>query len=165
MRFFASDCYRDWMKQVSTDTSQTSRSLCDILTINLKFSYMFKPMSIRVASVVSIILSIIGLLLSFLLFKYSRFAAAMGVCSWGILIWASIIGYKLSKYKLYEEEYKKVGLRVYAIIICFMIFLFFEVIVGFIISVLILSTLWALKSNYDDWEPTEQLEIKDQEQC
>ena len=120
-------------------------------------------MAIKAASIISIILSLIGLLLSIFLFKYAGIAGAVGIASWSILIWASIIGYKLSNYKLYVEEYKKVALRVYAIIVCFILFLFVGIVVGLIISVLILSTLWSLKGNYDDWEPTDPMELNEQE--
>jgi hypothetical protein len=76
----------------------------------------------------------------------------MGIVSWAILLWASIIGYQLcSSYKLYDEEYKKVGIRIYAIIVAFILFFFVGVIAGLAVSVILLSTLWALKKNYDEW--------------
>ncbi|KIC92891.1 hypothetical protein OI18_20995 [Flavihumibacter solisilvae] len=80
----------------------------------------------------------------------------MGIISWSLLIWASVIGLQLSRYKLYEDEYRKVAIRIYAIIGCFLLFLFVGIIVGLVISAIILSMLWALKSNYDDWVPSEQ---------
>jgi hypothetical protein len=82
----------------------------------------------------------------------------MGIISWAILLWASIIGYKLcSSYKLYDDEYKKVGIRIYAIIIAFILFFFVGLVAGLVVSVVLLSTLWALKSNYDDWDNSDTL--------
>ena len=120
---------------------------------------MFRPKAIRIASIIALILSVLGLLLCILIFNYAGFSAPMGIMSWSILIWASIIGFQLSKYKLYDEEFKKVGIRIYAIILSFVLFFFVGIIIGLAISVIILSMLWALKSNYDDWVPTEQENI------
>ncbi|WP_332736242.1 hypothetical protein [Flavihumibacter sp.] len=124
---------------------------------------MFRPKAIRIASIIALILSVLGLLLCILIFNYAGFSAAMGIMSWSILIWASIIGFQLSKYKLYDEEFKKVGIRIYAIILSFVLFFFVGIIIGLAISVIILSMLWALKSNYDDWVPTEQENIVESE--
>ncbi|WP_039143639.1 hypothetical protein [Flavihumibacter solisilvae] len=117
---------------------------------------MFSPKAIRIASIIALLLSVTGLLLCILLFNYSGASAAMGIISWSLLIWASVIGLQLSRYKLYEDEYRKVAIRIYAIIGCFLLFLFVGIIVGLVISAIILSMLWALKSNYDDWVPSEQ---------
>ena len=68
-------------------------------------------------------------------------------------IWASIIGYKLcTTYKLYEDEYKKVAITIYLISVAFILFLFIGLVIGIISSVVLLSTLWGLKRNYDEWE-------------
>jgi hypothetical protein len=119
---------------------------------------MFQKKTIKLFSIIAIILSSLGLLFSVLgtwLMQGERttFAFFMGIVSWAILLWASIIGYKLcSSYKLYDDEYKKVGLRIYAIIVAFILFFFVGLIAGIAISVIILSTLWGLKRNYDEWD-------------
>ncbi len=119
---------------------------------------MFKRETVKAFSVVAIILSVIGLLISilgtFLLTQSgSTLAFIVGMISWAFLVWASIIGYKLcSSYKLYEEEYKKVGIRIYLIIIAFVLFFFAGLIIGFALSVILLGALWGLKRNYDEWE-------------
>lgn len=77
---------------------------------------------------------------------------------WVILLWASIIGYQLcTSYKLDEEEYKKVGIRVYLIIVAFVLFFFVGLVIGLALSFILFATLWALKRNYDEWESSNSL--------
>jgi hypothetical protein len=119
---------------------------------------MFSQSTVRVFSIVAIILSSIGLLLSVagtILLGRAHFNLAffLGIISWLLLLWASVIGYQLcSSYKLYEDEYKKVGIRVYLIILAFVLFLFFGLVIGLVLSVVLLTALWSLKRNYDEWE-------------
>ena len=118
---------------------------------------MFQKKTVKTFSIVAIILSVSGLLLSvtgaFFIHNNRTFAFFMGIVSWAILLWASIAGYKLcTSYKLDDEEYKKVGLRIYAIIIAFILFFFIGIVAGIAISVIILSAIWGLKRNYDEWE-------------
>ena len=103
------------------------------------------------------VLSVIGLLLSLLLVGKSG-SFIMGIVSWSLLIWASYIGFQLSSYKLYEEEYKKVGLRIYAIIAAFIAFLTFGFIIGMVLAVVLLASLWGLKKNYDEWTNSPTIE-------
>jgi len=112
---------------------------------------MFQPKIIRAFSVAAVILSAFGLLISVILAIKGHALLFMGVLSWGLLLWASWIGYKLSSYKLYAEEYKKVAIRIYLIIGAFFLFFFVGLMIGFILSVILLATLWGLKRNYDDW--------------
>jgi len=119
---------------------------------------MFKQSTVKAFSIVAIVLSVLGLLISVLgiiLFTQTRigFAFFMGIVSWAFLLWASIIGFQLcSSYKLYEDEYKKVGIRIYLIIVAFVLFFFVGLVIGLVLSVILLSALWALKRNYDEWE-------------
>lgn len=118
---------------------------------------MFKQKTVKAFSMVAIVLSIIGLLISilgaFFLATGYTMGYFFGIVSWALLLWASIIGYKLcSSYKLYDEEYKKVGIRIYLIIVAFILFFFVGLVVGFLLSVMLLAALWGLKSNYDEWE-------------
>ena len=119
---------------------------------------MFKQQTVKVFSIVAIILSVIGLLLSiigtlFLSKAGYGLAFFLGVVSWSFLLWASIIGFKLcSSYKLYEDEYKKVGIRIYLIIVAFILFFFVGLVIGLALSVILLTALWSLKRNYDEWE-------------
>lgn len=119
---------------------------------------MFKQKTVKAFSIVAIILSGTGLLICVLgavLWKQIGHALAflLGIVSWTILLWASIIGYKLcTTYKLYEDEYRKIGIRIYLIIVSFMLFLFVGFVIGLIISVVLLAALWGLKRNYDEWE-------------
>ena len=84
----------------------------------------------------------------------ATFAFFMGIASWAILLWASVIGYKLCSpsYKLSDEEYKKVGIRIYLIIAAFILFFFVGFVVGLALAVILLATLWGLKRNYDEWD-------------
>ena len=119
---------------------------------------MFKQSTVRAFSIVAIILSIIGLLISvlgtiFLTQTQLGLTFFLGIVSWAFLLWASIIGYQLcNSYKLYDDEYKKVGIRIYLIIVAFVLFLFVGLVIGLALSVILLGALWALKRNYDEWE-------------
>jgi hypothetical protein len=123
---------------------------------------MFQKKTVKVFSIVAIILSSAGISLSIagtIIAQngFGTMAFIIGIISWAILLWASIIGYKLcASYDLYEEEYKKVGIRIYAIIIAFILFFFVGIIAGLAISVILLSTLWALKKNYDEWDSSDR---------
>jgi multisubunit Na+/H+ antiporter MnhC subunit len=123
---------------------------------------MFQKKTVKAFSIVAIVLSSLGILFSIvatLIVKSSigTLVVIMGIVSWAILLWASIIGYQLcSSYELYDEEYKKVGIRIYAIIVAFVLFFFAGIIAGFAISVILLSTLWALKKNYDEWDNSDK---------
>src|ERR1700676_1006122 len=103
------------------------------------------------------VLSALGLLITLILLKVALFGFIMGIVSWGFLLWASIIGFKLSSYKLYENEYRKVGITIYLIILAFILFLFVGLIIGFALSVILLGRLWGLKRNYDEWDHSDQM--------
>ncbi len=113
---------------------------------------MFQPRVIRIFSIVAMAVSVAGILVSLLFLNNTRISLIFGIISWSLLLWASIIGYKLSAYKLYENEYRKVGNIIYLILIAFVLFLFVGIMIGFIISVLLLSSVWGIKRNYDEWE-------------
>lgn len=85
---------------------------------------MYQPKTIRAFAIAAIALSAIGLLISVILALKGHALLFMGVLSWGLLLWASWIGFKLSSYKLYAEEYRKVAIRIYLIIISFFLFFF-----------------------------------------
>src|SRR5258708_4056126 len=106
---------------------------------------MFKQPTVKAFSIVAIVLSSIGLLTSVLgtvLLTQTQygFAFFLGIISWAILLWASIIGFKLcNSYKLYEDEYKKVGIRIYLIIVAFVLFFFVGLVIGLALSVILLG--------------------------
>jgi len=123
---------------------------------------MFQKQTVKIISIIAIVLSIVGLLISIAGTFFNNannsisFPFFMAIVSWALLLWASIIGFKLcSSYKLEDELYKKIGIRIYAIIVAFILFFFVGIMFGLIISVVIFVTLWALKSNYDDWTNSE----------
>ena len=123
---------------------------------------MFQPRIIKIMAVIAMILSVLGLALSVLLIKSAGLIFALGIISWGLLFWASLIGYKLCSYKLYENEYKKVGVTIYLIVLAFILFLFVGLIVGFALSVILLARVWGLKRNYDEWDHTDQMILVDE---
>lgn len=112
---------------------------------------MFQPKTIRIFSIVAMVLSVLGLLLSLIFINKAVLFFVMGIISWGLLFWASLIAFKLSSYKLYENEFRKVGIVTYCVILAFVLFLFVGLVVGFILSVLLLSSVWGMKRNYDEW--------------
>lgn len=123
---------------------------------------MFQKPVVRAFAIVAIVLASLGLLLSVAGTLFTTGGTTLtflfGLLIWGLLLWAAILGYKLTtSYKLYDEEYKKVGIRIYAIILAFVLFFFVGFIVGLAVAVLILATLWGLKRNYDDWDNSDSM--------
>jgi len=114
---------------------------------------MYTPSTLRVAAIIAMLLSACGLALSVVAMHYSGMFL-LGAISWVLLLWASFLGYQLAGYKLYKDEYKKVGLRIYLIIVAFALFLIYGVVAGIVLSVGLLATLWGLKRNYDEWVPS-----------
>lgn len=121
---------------------------------------MFKKSTVKIFSIIAILLSALGLLISGVFTLIGQGTVSLlfflGIVEWGFLLYASVIGYQLvSNYHLYEDEYKKVGIRIYLIIAAFILFFFIGLIVGLVLSVILLGGLWALKRNYDEWEQDE----------
>ena len=118
---------------------------------------MFEKSTVKLFSVIACILSVTGLLLSIIAIialdqQFSALVFGMGVVTWGLLFWSSILAYQLSsKYALDADEIKKVGIRVYIIIAAFILFLLFGLVAGLILSIYVLSGLWGMKKNYDEW--------------
>ena len=122
---------------------------------------MFKPATLRIFAIIAIILSIFGLIISALAaIKYP--GTALSIVSWALLTWAAYLGFRLTSYKLYEDEYQKVGIRIYVIILAFVAFMFVGVTVGLVLAVVLLAALWALKKNYDEWQQTHPIEEADE---
>jgi hypothetical protein len=117
---------------------------------------MFTPFTLRAGAIIAMLLSASGLALSLLAMQYSGMFL-LGALSWLLLLWASFLGFQLAGYKLYKDEYKKVGIRIYLIIVAFGLFLIYGVIAGIALSVGLLATLWGLKRNYDEWVPSADL--------
>ena len=111
---------------------------------------MFKPKTIRVAAIIAMLLSLAGLIDSVVILIQSG-TIFLGILSWAMMLWASFIGYQLSSYKLDGEEFRRVGFRIYLIIAAFGVFLFAGLLIGLILSIAMLATLWGLKKNYDEW--------------
>ena len=119
---------------------------------------MFRKSTLRIASIISIILSSAGMLISLytILFgdraelttiSYLRFA------TWFFFIWAGISGYLIcTKYDIYEEEYEAIGLRIYLIIVAFILYWYVGLVVGLAISVVLFTAIWSKKRNYDEWD-------------
>lgn len=121
---------------------------------------MYKPTTLRVAAIMAMLLSVLGLLVSLFLARHSGMFL-LGVLSWAFLLWASYLGYQLAGYQLYPAEYKKVGIRIYLIIAAFGLFMVVGIVVGLGLSVVLLATLWGLKRNYDDWVPSAEPETEE----
>ena len=51
------------------------------------------------------------------------------------------------------DEVRKVGIRIYLITLAFVLFLTIGLVVGLFLSIYVLSGLWGMKKNYDEWEP------------
>ena len=113
---------------------------------------MYHPKTVRIFALIAIGICLLGLVGSGIMMMRASGIFFLGVLSWAILLWASIIGFQLSKYPLQNDEYRKVGLRIYLIIAAFSVFVFANVLVGLIVAVALLSTLWTMKKNYNEWD-------------
>lgn len=76
----------------------------------------------------------------------------LGLASWVLLTWASYLGMRLGSYKLNAGDYRKVATRIILVIVAAGIALNTGYVVGLILSVIILVSLWLLKRNYDYWD-------------
>lgn len=119
---------------------------------------MFQKQTLKVFSIIAIVLCVVGLLISILGAFFIEGGASisvsffLGIISWGMLLWSSIMATQLcSGYQLYEEHYRKIGYCVYAIVVTFILFLWVGLVLGIVLSIIIFGTLWSLKSNMDDW--------------
>ncbi len=118
---------------------------------------MFKQSIVKIFAIVAIVVSAVGFLTSALgIFMFPTNPDSgtffIGIATWGLFLWASILSLQLCKsYTLYETEYKRVGIAVYSILFAFILYFFFGIIAGLVVSVIITARVWALKSNYDDW--------------
>lgn len=115
---------------------------------------MYQPKSLRVASIMAIVLSLLGLVASGILMTQANGIFFMAVLSWAVLLWASIISFQLTKYPLEKDDLKKLGIRIYLIIIAFLISAIVGVIIGILLSVALLAAVWGMKRNYDEWDNT-----------
>lgn len=115
---------------------------------------MYQPKSLRAASIIAIILSLLGLLGSGVLMTQFNGMFFMGVLSWALLLWASVISFQLSKYPLNEDDQKKLGIRIYLIIVAFLLSAVLGIIIGLVIAVALLAAVWGMKRNYDEWDNT-----------
>jgi hypothetical protein len=127
---------------------------------------MFKQKTVKTSSIFAIILSIWGLIFSifgFVFFKTETSTVfVISLISWSFFLYGSIIGYQLCKnYQLYPEEYKKVGIRIYLIILFFFLFFFGGVTIGIVGSVVLFGSLYSLKKNYDEWDYSTNAETQE----
>lgn len=129
---------------------------------------MFEKNTVRIFAMIAGIVSVFGLLLSiygtfFLQQLGFTLTFVFGVVTWSILLWSSILGYKLiADYQLDADEVKKVGIRIYLVLLAFILFLAIGLVVGLFLSLYILSALWGMKKNYDEWEPVTSTLVEEQ---
>jgi hypothetical protein len=76
--------------------------------------------------------------------------------SWALLLYSSYLGIKLSKYELYDEDFKRLGISVYGIIVLFILFSFFNIGLGIIPACYITFRLHMQKSGMDTWAKENQ---------
>jgi hypothetical protein len=114
---------------------------------------MYKPNSIRLLSFLCIGISIIGLILQLLANQWGMLG--IDIIKWLFMIYAGYLGFRLSYYKLYDEELKKITLRLLLSPIIAIILLFISGLLAIVVAVVYMSWLYTVKSNYDDWDTTE----------
>lgn len=119
---------------------------------------MFRKSTLRIASIISIILSSAGMLISLYTILFGDRAelttiSYLSIATWFFFIWAGISGYLIcTKYDIYEEEYEAIGIRIYLIIVAFILYWYVGLVVGLAISVVLFTAIWSKKRNYDEWD-------------
>jgi undecaprenyl pyrophosphate phosphatase UppP len=127
---------------------------------------MFKKETVRILSIFAMALPAIA----FLLLIASIFLVGMGNSIFGfvfaigaccLFFWGGLMAFKLcSSYDLYEEEYKKVGIRVILIIVASIVLIFVGLPFGLFIAAAIVAGIWSVKKNTDEWNDKKDIEIE-----
>ena len=111
---------------------------------------MYKPSTIKILSILCIVISIVGLFLQILANQWGMLG--IDIFKWLFMIFAGYLGWRLSSYKLYDEEIKKITLRLAISPIIAIVLLFLSGLIALIIAVVYMGWLYTVKSNYDDWD-------------
>lgn len=114
---------------------------------------MFKPNFLKVAAILAMLFSLIGIMLSFLSFE-KGFSAAIAFITWTVMLISSFLCYQLCSYKLDEDDFKSLGYRIYTIFGAFVLLFFTGINLGLAIPFIILGFVYSLKKNYDNWQQT-----------
>ncbi len=112
---------------------------------------MFTRKTLKIASIVAIIVCILGILLSLLVALTVDKMAFLQVLSWLILAYASYCAMKLTGYDIYEEDLIKIGWSIYALFVIFVLFLFIGLSLGPIIALVITARLHFQKTSIESW--------------
>jgi len=116
---------------------------------------MFKPSTLKTISTIAFVCCTISLAYSLYKAQTHGVMYIMAI-SWALLLYSSYLGIKLSKYELYDEDFKRLGISVYGIIVLFILFSFFNIGLGIIPACYITFRLHMQKSGMDTWAKENQ---------
>lgn len=121
---------------------------------------MFKPNTIRLLAIGTLLISIFALLTNLVALLSYTYFTLFSVFANLFYLFSGIFGLKLSKYDLQEAEFKSLGIRlISAISFCILSLFLISGMPSLIISVIVFGTFYSIKSNYDEWA----LKIKERE--
>jgi hypothetical protein len=127
---------------------------------------MFKKETVRILSIFAMLLPAIAIVLlvsSFFIegIGNSVFGLLFTTSGSALLFWGGLLAFKMcSSYNLYEEEYKKIGIRVIMIIIASIIIIFVGLPFALFIAAAIVAGIWSVKKNTDEWNDKKDIEIE-----
>lgn len=113
---------------------------------------MYNSTTIKIFAILCIIVSLFGLLLQIASNELGLFG--FEVLKWLLCLYSGYLGFRLSSYKLYDDEIKKVTLRLALSPVIAISLLLIMGMVGLVIAVVYAGYLYSIKSNYDSWEDT-----------
>jgi len=112
---------------------------------------MFTRKTLKILSIVAIIICGLGVLLSLFVALTVDKMAYLQVLSWLILAYASFCAMKLTGYDIYEEDLIKIGWSIYALFVIFILFLFIGLSLGPVLALIIAARLHFQKTGIESW--------------
>jgi hypothetical protein len=111
---------------------------------------MFKPSTLRIIAIIALVCCAINL--AFSLYKAQKFGTMyIMAISWTLLLYSSYLGLRLAKYDLYDEDFKRLGISLYAIVLLSFLFSFLNIGLGIIPACYLAFRLHLQKSGMDKW--------------
>ncbi|MFD0767098.1 hypothetical protein ACFQZI_19730 [Mucilaginibacter lutimaris] len=113
---------------------------------------MFKPSTLKIASYISLVCCLLGVLLLLFTLTYNNgYQIYLMLISWALLLYCSFLGIKLSGYELYDEDRKRLGYCLYGVMLLFVLFILFNFSLGLLPAIFITITLHNQKKGFDTW--------------
>ncbi|NBA88773.1 hypothetical protein GVN16_23565 [Emticicia sp. CRIBPO] len=113
---------------------------------------MFEAKTLKILSIVAIVICVLGSILSLGLgFLSGKLLGYLPVLSWAVLAYASYCAMKLTGYDIYEEDLKKIGWSIYVLFAVFVLFIFVGLSIGPVLAIVMAARLHFQKSTIEEW--------------